>query len=158
MLNEIWRLELCPMTPSAHPESQKAAMNIYVDEQADIGILSDEQDWLTLNLKQLLLSSPIFYSSKSKRHQTILSNWKLSIKDYTSNAQHTTLHMEQQNKNHESNYPPKTVLPDPLHRSEAQSSFAVTAKTQQSHLERNTEFEGRLFSLPFVSLPKKKVL
>lgn len=60
MLNEIWRLELCPTIPSAHPELQKAAMNIYIDEQADIGILSDEQDWLILNLKQLLLSPPIF--------------------------------------------------------------------------------------------------
>lgn len=30
-------------------------MKIYVDEQADSGILSEEWDWLTLNLKQLLL-------------------------------------------------------------------------------------------------------
>lgn len=55
MLNEIWRLERCSTIPPAHPELQRAAMNIYVDKQADTGILSDEQDWLILSLKQLLL-------------------------------------------------------------------------------------------------------
>lgn len=55
MLNEIWRLEMCSTIPSAHPELPRAAMSICVGEQADNGILSDEQDWLTLNLKQLLL-------------------------------------------------------------------------------------------------------
>lgn len=47
--------DLCLTVPSAHPELQGAAMNICVDEQADTGILSDEQYWLTCNLKQLIL-------------------------------------------------------------------------------------------------------
>lgn len=51
MLNEIWGLEMCSTIPSAHAELHRAVMSIYVDEQADNGILSDEQDWLTLNLK-----------------------------------------------------------------------------------------------------------
>lgn len=111
---KLGRLERYSTIPSAHLELKRAAMNIC----ADTGILSDEQNWLTLNLKQLLLLSLILYSSKSKSHQTILRSWKpttkLSIKDYTSNAQRTALHTEWQNRNHESNYSSKTVLLDSL--------------------------------------------
>lgn len=63
MLNEIWKSERYPTIPSAHPELQKAAMNIYIDEQADTGILLDEQDWLTLKSKAtaLIITHILFF-------------------------------------------------------------------------------------------------